>query len=83
MGRKTGEVLRVVDRANSAINNLMSLLVFNIFPTAVDILVAIIYFAVAFNIWFGVIILVAMVIYLTCTIIITEWRTKFQRSMNR
>ena len=82
MSRKTGEVLRVVDRANSAINNLMSLLVFNIFPTIVDILVAIIYFAVAFNIWFGVIILVAMVIYLTCTIIITEWRTKFRRSMN-
>ena len=82
LSRKTGEVLRVVDRANSAINNLMSLLVFNIFPTIVDILVAIIYFAIAFNIWFGVIILVAMVIYLACTIIITEWRTKFRRSMN-
>ena len=40
----------MVDRANSAINNLMSLLLFNIFPTVVDILVAIIYFAVAFNI---------------------------------
>ena len=82
MSRKTGEVLRVVDRANSAINNLMSLLVFNIFPTILDILIAIIYFAVAFNIWFGVIIVIAMIIYLTLTIIITEWRTKYRRSMN-
>merc|ERR1719192_2926003 len=48
----------------------------------IDIIVAIVYFAVAFNIWFGVIIVIAMIIYLTLTIIITEWRTKYRRSMN-
>jgi len=82
MSRKTGEVLRVMDRGTGSINNLMSYLVFNIFPTIADVLIAIIYFAFAFNIWFGVIIIITMVIYLASTILITEWRTKFRRSMN-
>ena len=82
MSRKTGEVLRVMDRGTGSINNLMSYLVFNIFPTIADVLIAIIYFAFAFNIWFGVIIIITMAIYLASTILITEWRTKFRRSMN-
>jgi len=80
--RKTGEVLRVMDRGTNSINSLMQYLVFSIFPTIADIFIAIIYFGVAFNIWFGVIILVTMVLYLGSTVLITEWRTKFRRKMN-
>ena len=54
----------------------MSYLVFNIFPTILDIVIAIIYFGISFNVWFGLIILVTMSIYLATTIFITEWRTK-------
>merc|ERR1719447_214910 len=80
--RKTGEVLRIMDRGTSSINNLMSYLVFNIFPTILDIVIAIIYFGISFSVWFGLIILVTMSIYLATTIFITEWRTKFRRLMN-
>ena len=80
--RKTGEVLRIMDRGTSSINSLMSYLVFNIFPTIADVIIAIVYFAVAFNIWFGVIIIITMSLYLTLTISITEWRTKYRRMMN-
>jgi len=80
--RKTGEVLRVMDRGTSSINSLMQYLVFSILPTIADIVIAIIFFGVAFNIWFGVIILATMVMYLASTILITEWRTKFRRKMN-
>ena len=82
LGRKTGEVLRVMDRGTSSINGLMQYLVFSILPTIIDIIVAIVYFAVAFNIWFGVVILVTMAAYLISTIAITEWRTKYRRKMN-
>jgi len=82
MSRKTGEILRVMDRGTSSINSLMQYLVFSIFPTIVDIIIAIIYFGVAFNIWFGLIILCTMTLYLICTIIVTEWRTKYRRLMN-
>ncbi|XP_056632959.1 ATP-binding cassette sub-family B member 6 [Diorhabda sublineata] len=82
LARKTGEVLRVMDRGTDSINNLLNFIIFSIFPTIVDILIAVIYFIAAFNIWFGLIVFVTMVLYITLTIIITEWRTKFQRRMN-
>ncbi|XP_040214054.1 ATP-binding cassette sub-family B member 6, mitochondrial [Rana temporaria] len=82
LGRKTGEVLRSVDRGTSSINSLLSYIVFSILPTIADIIIGIIYFTSSFNAWFGLIIFVCMTLYLTLTIIITEWRTKYRRDMN-
>ena len=80
--RKTGEVVRIMERGTNSINNLLQYLVFNIIPTMVDIVVAIVYFCIAFNLWFGLIILIAMILYLASTVMITEWRTEFRRKMN-
>ena len=82
LGRKTGEVLRMVDRGNTSINSLLSYLLFNIFPVIVDIIIAIVYFILAFNGYFGLIVFVTMGLYLVLTILITEWRTKYRREMN-
>ncbi|XP_070787016.1 ATP-binding cassette sub-family B member 6 [Enoplosus armatus] len=83
LGRKTGDVLRSIDRGTSSINSLLSYIVFSIFPTIADIVISIIYFITYFNAWFGLIIFVCMALYLTLTIIITEWRTKYRRDMNQ
>uniref|UniRef100_A0A8C6Y562 ATP-binding cassette sub-family B member 6 n=1 Tax=Naja naja TaxID=35670 RepID=A0A8C6Y562_NAJNA len=80
--RKTGEVLRSVDRGTSSINNLLSYIIFSILPTVADIIIAIVYFAITFSGWFGLIIFLCMSLYLTLTIILTEWRTKYRRDMN-
>ncbi|PVD29468.1 hypothetical protein C0Q70_08719 [Pomacea canaliculata] len=80
--RKTGEVLRVVDRGTDSINNLLNYIVFQIFPTIADIVIAIIYFVTVFNYLFGLIVFVCMFLYLASTIVITEWRTKYRREMN-
>jgi ATP-binding cassette subfamily B (MDR/TAP) protein 6 len=82
LGRKTGEVLRVMDRGTDSINNLLNYILFSIAPTLVDILVAVVYFVVQFNAWFGLIVFVTMILYIALTVSITEWRTKFQRRMN-
>ncbi|KAL1123651.1 hypothetical protein AAG570_002727 [Ranatra chinensis] len=82
LSRKTGEVLRVMDRGTESINNLLSYIIFNIFPTITDIFIAVVYFITLFNIWFGIIVFFTMVFYIIATICITEWRTKFQRKMN-
>ncbi|XP_066996490.2 ATP-binding cassette sub-family B member 6 [Anabrus simplex] len=82
LGRKTGEVLRVMDRGTDSIFNLLNYILFNIVPTIVDILIAVIFFIVTFNGWFGLIVFVTMTLYILSTIMITEWRTKFQRRMN-
>ncbi|XP_016085977.1 ATP-binding cassette sub-family B member 6, mitochondrial-like [Sinocyclocheilus grahami] len=82
LGRRTGDVLRSIDRGTSSINNLLSYIVFSIFPTIADIVIAIVYFISNFNAWFGLIVFVCMTLYLTLTIVITEWRTKYRRDMN-
>ncbi|KAK4322985.1 hypothetical protein Pmani_006291 [Petrolisthes manimaculis] len=82
LGRKTGEVLRVMDRGTNSINTLLSYIIFNILPTVVDIVVAVVYFTAAFNYWFGIIVFVTMASYLAMTIAVTEWRTKYRRQMN-
>lgn len=83
LSRKTGEILRVMDRGTDSIDTLLSSILFNILPTFVDIGIAIGYFIYIFNIWFGVIVFVAMALYIGFTVSITEWRTKFRKKMNK
>ncbi|KHJ46452.1 b member 6, family protein, ATP-binding cassette sub-family [Trichuris suis] len=82
LNRKTGEVLRIMDRGVDSVNQMLNYLAFNIVPTILDILIAVAYFCVSFNYMFGLIVLFTMVAYLTFTILITEWRTKFRVEMN-
>uniref|UniRef100_A0A8C6AZ08 ATP-binding cassette sub-family B member 6 n=1 Tax=Monodon monoceros TaxID=40151 RepID=A0A8C6AZ08_MONMO len=82
LGRRTGEVLRIVDRGTSSVTGLLSYLVFNIIPTLADIIIGIVYFSMFFNAWFGLIVFLCMSLYLALTIVVTEWRTKFRRAMN-
>uniref|UniRef100_A0A674PKV8 ATP binding cassette subfamily B member 6 (LAN blood group) n=1 Tax=Takifugu rubripes TaxID=31033 RepID=A0A674PKV8_TAKRU len=80
--RRTGDVLRSVDRGTSSVNNLLSYILFSVLPTICDVIIAIVYFVSYFSVWFGLIVFTCMVLYLTCTVLITEWRTKYRREMN-
>lgn len=80
--RKTGEVLRAMDRGTDSVNSILNYLLFSILPTILDIIIAITYLAMSFNGWFAFIVFAAMILYLVATFIITEWRTKFRRIMN-
>ncbi|XP_055303857.1 ATP-binding cassette sub-family B member 6 [Sitodiplosis mosellana] len=82
LARKTGEVLRIMDRGTDSINNLLNYILFSIAPTIIDILIAVVFFSVTFNWYFGIIVFATMVLYIALTILVTEWRTKFQRRMN-
>eukprot|EP00127_Corallochytrium_limacisporum_P006677 Clim_evm56s232 gene=Clim_evmTU56s232 len=82
LGRKTGEVLRIMDRGTDSISSLMSSLIFNIIPTLVDIGLGIGFFAIYFDLYFGALVFLTMAAYLWFTIRVTEWRTKFRRAMN-
>ncbi|RKP19986.1 P-loop containing nucleoside triphosphate hydrolase protein, partial [Rozella allomycis CSF55] len=82
LNRKTGEVLRVMDRGTASIVSLLNSILFNIFPTLVDITVALLFFIITFDGWFGLIVLLTMGSYICMTVLITEWRTKFRKTMN-
>lgn len=64
LNRKTGEVLRVMDRGTDSINNLLNYILFSIAPTIIDILIAVVFFATTFNSWFGLIVFVTMLLYI-------------------
>ena len=80
--RKTGEVLRVMDRGTSSITTLLNATFFRIIPIIIDVFVAMAALSFDLNIYFGLIILVTMIVYLVIAIIGTEYRTKFKRKMN-
>ncbi|KAJ1348708.1 hypothetical protein KIN20_004072 [Parelaphostrongylus tenuis] len=82
LSRKTGLVLRVMDRGTSSVNSILNYTLFNILPTIADIVIAVVFFFSTFNFYFGLIVLVTMALYLVVTIYVTEWRTKFRRDMN-
>ena len=80
--RQTGGVSRDIERGTRGISFLLTFLLFNILPTLLEIgLVAAILF-VKYNPWFAIITFATLVIYITFTLVITEWRMVFRRTMN-
>lgn len=80
--KKTGEVLRVMDRGSTSVTTVLNTIFFQITPILIDVIVAMVALSYDLNIYFGIIILITMIIYLTIAVIGTEYRTKFKRKMN-
>ncbi|KAI0696736.1 hypothetical protein BC835DRAFT_1405891 [Cytidiella melzeri] len=79
--RKTGEVLRILDRG-AAINHTLELILFNIIPTFVDIFVALIFFSIYFEWVLSLVIFFVFAAYVAASVILTRYRTKLRRQMN-
>jgi ATP-binding cassette, subfamily B, heavy metal transporter len=80
--RQTGGLTRDVERGTRGISTLISFALFSILPTLLEIgLVSAILIA-RYDPWFIGITLGALLLYITFTITITEWRTGFRRAMN-
>lgn len=63
LDRKTGEVLRIMDRGGESITSLFNFILNMIVPIIIDIFVAVGFFVVTFNWYFGLIILVVLALY--------------------
>lgn len=81
LNRKTGELLRILDRGTSSIVSLLSTVLFQLVPVVADVLIAVIYFYREWNTTYASIVLVTMVAYVVVTVVMTEWRTQFRRAM--
>ena len=66
--RKTGEVTRQLDRGTSAIQNVLSTVVFNIGPSLFDIAAASVYVAASLNLWVAIIVFITMASYIPVTV---------------
>lgn len=81
--RQTGGLSRVIERGTKAIETLLSFTLFNILPTILEILLVAAILWGMFNFWFAAVTLVTVVGYIAFTMVVTEWRLKFRRQMNR
>lgn len=80
--RQTGGLSRVIERGTKGIESLLQFLTFNIFPTLVEILLVSLVLWVMYDYWFSLITLITMIAYVIFTLMITEWRIEFIRTMN-
>lgn len=82
LSRHTGGLSRVIERGTRGIQFVLQFMTFNILPTLFEIILvtgAVIYH---FNLVFGAIIFLTILVYIVLTIAVTEWRTKFRKNMN-
>lgn len=83
LDRKTGGLARDIERGITGISFLLRFMVFNIVPTLVQILLVIGILSGKYSLWFGLIVLLAIVCYVGWSVWATEIRTKYVRQMNR
>jgi ATP-binding cassette, subfamily B, heavy metal transporter len=80
--RQTGGMSRDIERGVRGIESLISFATFNVLATLLEMGLVLSILAVKFDAWFAWITLSALVLYITYTVVITEWRTKFRREAN-
>ncbi len=81
--RKTGGLSRVIERGTKGIDTLLSIAIFNTFPTVLELAITATIFLVVFNVWFAAATVVMVVLYVWFTFAITRWRIQFRRDMNQ
>ena len=80
--RQTGCMTRDIERGVRGIESLISFTLFNIGATLIEVAMVLTVLAVKFDAWFAWITLAALACYITFTVLLTEWRTKFRREAN-
>jgi ABC-type transport system involved in Fe-S cluster assembly fused permease/ATPase subunit len=80
--RQTGGMTRDIERGTRGVHSLISYSLYSIIPTLFEVGLVLSILAVKFDIWFAWITLFALVFYITFTVTVTEWRSKFRKEMN-
>ena len=80
--RQTGGMTRDIERGVRGIESLISYSLFSVVPTLIEMVLVLSILAAKFDAWFAGITLVALVVYIAFTIVVTEWRTQYRRKAN-
>ena len=80
--RQTGGMTRDIERGVRGIESLISYSLFSIVPTLIEVVLVLTILGVKFDAWFAWITLGALALYITFTVWVTEWRTKYRRQAN-
>src|SRR6476620_6663171 len=82
LNRQTGGMTRDIERGTRGISSLVSYTLFSILPTLVEISLVLGYLVLHYDVWFSIITAGALLAYIGFTVLVTEWRTHFRRTMN-
>ncbi|MFN3286875.1 MAG: ABCB family ABC transporter ATP-binding protein/permease [Sphingomonadaceae bacterium] len=77
--RRTGQLTKVMERANKGVDELLYFLFFNIAPTLIEIVAVTVIFLIKFGPGLAAATLAMVALYIVWTWRITEWRNKIRR----
>ncbi|MBL8438540.1 MAG: ABC transporter ATP-binding protein/permease [Zoogloeaceae bacterium] len=80
--RQTGGLTRDIERGTRSIGSLISYTLYSILPTLVEMGLVIGILFAQYDAVFGAITLTALAIYITFTVVVTNWRTALRRQAN-
>jgi ATP-binding cassette subfamily B protein len=82
LSRQTGGLSRSMERGTKAIETLLRFSLFSIVPTVLELTLVFVILWQALDVWVALVTVVIVVVYITYTMLVTEWRIKFRRAMN-
>ena len=82
LSRQTGGLSRSIERGTKAIETLLRFSIFSIVPTVLELLMVFVILWRALDAWVALATVITVVVYITYTMLVTEWRIKFRRTMN-
>jgi ATP-binding cassette, subfamily B, heavy metal transporter len=80
--RQTGGMTRDIERGVRGIESLISYSLYSIVPTLIEVTLVLSILAIKFDVWFAGITIIALALYITFTVMVTEWRTQFRKEAN-
>ena len=80
--RRTGSLTKIVERGTKSIDMMLYFILFNIAPTAIELIAICVIFFVKFGAGLVAATLVMVALYITFTRVVTDWRVQIQRDMN-
>ncbi|GAB2461374.1 ABC transporter ATP-binding protein/permease [Comamonas humi] len=80
--RQTGGMTRDIERGVRGVESLISFSLYSIIPTLIELALVLGILAWRYDRWFAIITGAALVVYITFTVSVTQWRTRFRREAN-
>ena len=82
LDRKTGGIIRDLERGTNSLSSILNYLVFNIIPTAAEFALVAVILLGKYEAKFAFVTFITVVVYIGFTLSVTEWRMHYRLRMN-
>ncbi len=82
LNKKTGSLIRDIERGVRGVSTMVNFTLYSIFPTIVEVVLVILWLLFNYDYIFSLITFTTLILYVSYTITITNWRTNLRRKMN-